>query len=161
MTIPFLDHLPNELDSRFSCLHKRAAVGMSSRPSTEELMTCHTMMPSMLNYTSGMYFWEGASKKLDNLTNAMKQSDGTYFPNVKTILRICCTFPITSAECERSMSVLRPLKPYLRSTMGQTHFTSLALMYVPRFAIDHAQVVSEFARRQPQKILLANIMNEL
>ncbi len=108
VTIPFLDHLLNELDTRFSCLHERAAVGMSlvpsvmlSRPSTEELsffsddLPHHDALHAELN--QWYVLWEGASEKTDNLTDAMKQCDGKYFPNVKTILRICCTFPITSA----------------------------------------------------------------
>ena len=105
--------------------------------------------------------WEGAaSEKPDSLSDTMKCCDAKYFPNIKAIARICCTFPITSAECERCMSVLRLLKTYLRSTMGGDRFTSLALMYVHRL-INQKQVVAEFARRQPRKILLPNILNEL
>ncbi len=33
----------------------------------------------------------------------------TYQPNTNTILRLICTIPVTSCECERSVSVLRRL----------------------------------------------------
>ena len=39
------------------------------------------------------------------------------FENIKVILRILGTLPITSCECERSISTLRNLKNYQRSTM--------------------------------------------
>ena len=41
----------------------------------------------------------------------------TYFPNVNTLLRITCTLPVTNRSCERSISGLRRLKTYLRSTI--------------------------------------------
>ena len=45
--------------------------------------------------------------------------DKLFFSNVSTILHISAVFPVTSCECERSISTLRLLKTYLRSTMGQ------------------------------------------
>jgi hypothetical protein len=51
-----------------------------------------------------------------------------FFSNVATILRISAVFPVTSCECERSISTLRLRKTYLRSTMGQGRLTSLALI---------------------------------
>ena len=38
--------------------------------------------------------------------------------------------PVTSSECESSISVLRHLKTYLRSTMEQERMTGLALMHI-------------------------------
>ena len=52
------------------------------------------------------------------------------FPNTSILLRLICTLPVTSCECERSISVLRRLKTYLRTTMGQERLTGLALMHV-------------------------------
>ena len=40
------------------------------------------------------------------------------FPNIHQIFRLVCTVPVTSSECERSISVLRRLKTYLRFSMG-------------------------------------------
>ena len=39
------------------------------------------------------------------------------FENIKIALRILATLPVTSCECERSISALRRLKNYNRSTM--------------------------------------------
>ena len=52
------------------------------------------------------------------------------FPNIHTLLRLICTLPVTSSECEHSISFLHRLKMYLCSTMGQERMTGLALMHI-------------------------------
>ncbi len=54
------------------------------------------------------------------------------FSNIKTILSISAIFPVTSAQCERCMSVLWLVKTCLWSIMGQDRFTALSLMYIHR-----------------------------
>ena len=46
------------------------------------------------------------------------------FPNCCVALRISCTLPVTVAQAERSFSVLKRIKNYLRSTMCQMQLTS-------------------------------------
>ena len=46
-------------------------------------------------------------------------ADEDRFPNIKALLRICCTLPVGSADAERSFSCLRRLKTYLRNRMGE------------------------------------------
>ena len=41
------------------------------------------------------------------------------FPTIFTALQLLVTIPVTTCECERSNSVLKRLKTYLRSTIGQ------------------------------------------
>ena len=45
-------------------------------------------------------------------TEAIKDCDPSMFPNISILLRICCTIPVTSCECERSASTLRRLNNY-------------------------------------------------
>ena len=144
VTIPFLDHLLNELDTRFSCLHERVAVGtslvpsaMSSRPSTKEFSCfqwwlaapwCPPCWATPVLRTLGGCIW-----KPDNLTDTMKQCDGKYF-----LLRRqssgCVVLSLSLVQSVRGAWVsCVSLKTYLRSSKGQTHFTSLAPMYVHRF----------------------------
>ncbi len=52
------------------------------------------------------------------------------FPNIFILLSIFLTVPITSAEAERSFSVLKRLKSWLRSTMGQDRLSSLAVIQI-------------------------------
>jgi hypothetical protein len=48
---------------------------------------------------------------------------------MSTVLLILYTMPASTATTERSFSVLRRLKTYLRTTMLQDSLTSLAVLY--------------------------------
>ncbi|XP_046863349.1 uncharacterized protein LOC124457103 [Xenia sp. Carnegie-2017] len=68
------------------------------------------------------------------------------FENIKVILRILGTLPITSCECERSISALRNLKTYQRSTMVEERLNGLALMRIhPEIIPDIERVINKFA----------------
>ena len=53
------------------------------------------------------------------LAVAVTKCDEKRFPNLFVLLKIACTFPITSAECERSFSAMRRLRTWLRASMVQ------------------------------------------
>ena len=50
----------------------------------------------------------------NNLLLALGACDSRLYPNVHRLLLIACTLPSTSAEAERSFSLLRRLKTYAR-----------------------------------------------
>jgi hypothetical protein len=52
------------------------------------------------------------------------------FPNVETILKIYLTIPISNASGERSLSVLKRVKNYLRNSMGQIRPENLAILCI-------------------------------
>ena len=52
------------------------------------------------------------------------------FPNIFVLLLIFLTVPVTSVENERSFSVLKRLKSWLRTTMGQVRLSSLAIIQI-------------------------------
>ena len=82
------------------------------------------------------------------------------FPLIYGCLKILGSVPVTTCECERSVSVLRLLKTYLRSTMGQDRFSSLALLYVRRdFEVDLDKVVDTFATRHARRMQLVDIFS--
>lgn len=86
--------------------------------------------------------------------------DPTYFPNVHTLLRIVCTLPVTSCSCERSISGLKRLKTYIRSTMGQERLNGLAMMHFHyEIDIDHDAVLDMFARRHSRRMTLLNVLD--
>ena len=82
--------------------------------------------------------------------------DREFFPNIHTLIRILCTLPMTSTECERSFSALRRLKTCLRSTMSSERESGLALMNINYHRdINIKEVITVFAQRQPRRLLFA------
>ena len=76
---------------------------------------------------------------------------------MRELLTISCTLPVTSAECERSVSRLRYLKTYLRSTMTEDCLNGLAMMYIHRdISCDSKTVVEKFARQHRRRLTLFN-----
>ena len=72
-------------------------------------------------------------------------------PNLEALFKIACTLAVASAECEQSVSRLRYLKTYLRSTMTEERLNGLALLYTHRdISCDAERVVEEFAQRNPR-----------
>ena len=67
------------------------------------------------------------------------------YPSTDIILCIMLTMPVTSATAERSFSVLRRLKTYVRSTVNNDRLSSLALMHIHRyFSVDLDKVMEKF-----------------
>lgn len=93
--------------------------------------------------------WQGKihdAADLNTPAKALSSIDGDFFPNIEQLLKIVCTLPVTSVECERSISRLRHLKTYLRSTMQEEGLNGLAMLYIHRDIPCSAEaVVDEFA----------------
>ena len=70
------------------------------------------------------------AKDIDNPQKTLGTIDGDFFPNIKRLITIACTFTVTNTKCERSISHLRYLKNFMRCTMLQEHLNRLALLYV-------------------------------
>ena len=83
------------------------------------------------------------------------------FPIIYTALQILGTIPVTTCECERSNSALKPLKDYKRSTIGQERLNGLALLSVyqsiPR---DYERILDIFATKHPRQMRLKNFCNK-
>ena len=91
--------------------------------------------------------------------SAIKACDPRTFPNIFILLKIACTLPITSCECERSCSVLRRLSNYMHATMGQERLSSLALLHIHYDSdIDVTKVVDRFAALHPGRLEMKNII---
>ena len=56
------------------------------------------------------------------------ESCPNFYPNIKLLLKILVTLPVTTASAERTFSMLRRLKSWMRSTMSEDRLTGLALM---------------------------------
>ena len=95
------------------------------------------------------------------LQETMKATDQYMYQNIKKLLQILLTIPVTSCEAERAISGLRLLKNYMRSTMGQQRFTGLALMHIHHsMDIDLDNIIDEFCQKHPRRMRLSNILKD-
>ncbi|XP_035272635.1 52 kDa repressor of the inhibitor of the protein kinase-like [Anguilla anguilla] len=79
-----------------------------------------------------------------------------YYPNIRCILSIYLTLPVTTCSCERSFSALRQLKTWLRSSMGNERLSGLAMMHVHRNrALDPEKVLRRWDASGHRRIALA------
>ena len=84
---------------------------------------------------------------------------------IVTSTLLCCpscrVVPVTSYECERSVSRLRRLRTYLRVTTRQDRLNGLALMhthYGPPIGVP--ELVDMCARKLPRRMLLLDILSD-
>ena len=94
----------------------------------------------------------------DNLFKALKLCEKEKFPNIFTLIKIGCTLPVTSAECERSFSAMRRLRTWLRSSMNYERLSALAIMHNNRTVeVDYEEASRLFFAVHPRKIYDHNL----
>lgn len=74
--------------------------------------------------------------------------------NVVTIIRLVLTNGATSATPERSFSMMRRIKTWLRSTMSQKRLNSLSILQSNRLTVDKLSLIdvaNEFVNNQPTR----------
>ena len=81
------------------------------------------------------------------------------YPNIKVLIAIMCTLPVTSCSAERSFSGLKRIKTPLRSSMITERLTGLTLLHIHRdIPVDISAAIDEFARRHPRRLQVSNIL---
>ena len=170
VTTKFLDYLLSEMTERFTDMHGKVAMSvklipgvMKDMPSVSDLEFFEDDVESMdlLETELHQWFrkWKDQTVKPGTIELTLVECDERFDPNIKTIVRICGCFPVTSCKCERSISILRLLKTYLRSTMGKERLCGLALMYLHRdFEVNITDICREFARRKPRRMMLPDLL---
>jgi hypothetical protein len=80
--------------------------------------------------------WQILCRAMDNppydCMSALRMCDKTFYPAIHSLLSIFATLPVSTATAERTFSVLKYLKSYLRSSTGEERLTGLALAYIHR-----------------------------
>ncbi|XP_014675618.1 PREDICTED: 52 kDa repressor of the inhibitor of the protein kinase-like [Priapulus caudatus] len=178
VTIPLLDHIINEMQSRFTELHCTALKGIALVPSAlvalpasqgnldDFIDTYRADLPSPMTVAAEVECWQqkwllhhSKDDLPETITDALRHS-GMY-PNIEMLLRILCSLPVTSCTAERAFSGLKRLKTYLRSSMGTVRMTGLALMLVHHdIDIDVEEVINMFARRHPRRMRMVNVLDD-
>jgi len=79
------------------------------------------------------------------------------FQNIAELIRIVCTIPVFSCECERSASALRRLHTWSRALMSQERLSALAMLHIHYdHHIDLSEVVDKFSKKYPRRLELDN-----
>lgn len=177
IAIPLLDCIICELDSRFSSLAKTASKLLFLAPSAISNATDEDLRDIIAFYESDLTdaslveqeirLWRQKWSRVTNdersdfLGDALLECDEDRFPNLFKLLKIACTLPITSCTCERSFSTLRRLRTWIRSSMGCSRMSSLALMNIHYgHPVCYDKAVDIFLRLHPRKIELSNLIVE-
>ena len=180
ITRVFVDHVLQQLNTRFQDDVFICYKGLSIIPSVllatdpawkanVEVFCIHYRqdMPNYAGLKAELLLWERLWKGRhqrheeipDSLEDTLKDIDKDAYVNIFAILKILITIPITSASCERSISSLRNLKNYLRSTMLQDRLNGLALMHAHRdMDFDLNTIIDLFAELHPRRMRMANII---
>lgn len=151
--IPFLDAFINHLQARF-LNHKSILKGFQcllpkipTIPPSEELikdikhlvefysedLDCNADMA-----IAEVQLWYRRLSRLKsenlpgNALEALAVCSPTLQPNVRKLLQILATLPVSTCTSERSFSTLRRLKTYLRNSTGETRLNGLALLNIHR-----------------------------
>ncbi|CAB4038226.1 52 kDa repressor of the inhibitor of the kinase-like [Paramuricea clavata] len=83
----------------------------------------------------------------DNIADTLRNCNELAFPNIYVALKILAVIPVTTCECERSVSALWRIKTWLRTTMTNERLNGLALMHIDTLNVD--EVMNTFARQNP------------
>ena len=178
ITSPLIEHLINELDNRFPEDGMFVYKGLAAVPLTvlsriqigkpwksdfyEFLKFYSSDMPHFTSIHAELDLWELFWKNQSNIPSTvagtLKAIDMRGFPNIRIAFIILGTIPITTCECERSISVIRRLKTYSRSNMVESRFNSLALMSIHQEIFpDVERVIDIFSMSGERRLDLAFI----
>lgn len=179
ITIPLLDHMISEMSTRFTKHQQQALSGLVLIPSviiTKPLLEATRVVsefgemysndlpsPSSLQSEIHTWYlkWTQAQESLPTSLVSTLPYATSMFPNIKELLHILCTLPVTSCSAERSFSGLKRIKTVIRSTMGNERLTALALLHFHRdIPLDIDTIVDDFARLHPRRMELANILSD-
>ena len=72
---------------------------------------------------------------------SLSQTERGLISEVITVLSLIVVVPSTNAISERSFSVVRKVKTYLQSTMGQQRLNHLLLLHVHKYYTDKLDMV--------------------
>ena len=180
LTVPFLDHMIQQLDFRFSdnqltvyrglsILPKNVLVDSEWRKNFKEFAEMYAEdLPCVGTLNTELDMWAVSCKNgllppYKTIQDTIKDSniDHTTFPNIYTMLKILAVLPVTSCEAERTISALRRAKTWLRSTMGEERLNGLAAMNINNDReVSVEKVIDHFARKFPRRMQFVDILQD-
>jgi hypothetical protein len=151
----YLDYLIESMDAR---LNQRLI----------DVMPLEGLIPASLNMyddksstiRANLFIWRQQwsqntipkpNSALDSLSHRTKLR-----PNIKILLQLFATLPVTSFTPERTFSALNRFKIFLRSTMSKNRLNGLAMVNInKKEQFDESEILSEFARNSPKRMQLS------
>nr|XP_047137463.1 52 kDa repressor of the inhibitor of the protein kinase-like [Hydra vulgaris] len=173
ITLPLLNHFLNELENRFDIESLIVYNGLCAIPASltkqyfrscpwkEKFLIFLNFYKSDLPHFSSINaelelweeFWKEKTELPSTISDTLKFMDMRGFPNILEAFHILATIPITTCECERSISTLRRIKTYTRSTMSENKLNGLALMSIHQEIVpDINRVIEIFASKGDRKL---------
>lgn len=169
--IPFLDFLVQNMTDRFenhkniiSSLHSILPKNVETS-SIENIMQCVEFYSSDINVLPNILKGEiemwlekwlstDAKERPTSAIESLTKCETSNYPNVKKLLKILSTLPISTATPERTFSTLRRLKTYLRNTMTNSRLSGLALLNIHReLEVNPESVLNSIAAKRSYLVL--------
>ena len=144
----FIDHVVEELRTRFDNTHKGLITAQNLVPISLNLMTSEKIKDLLDYYENFLTFIEKenieaeisrwkqqfvnvlAKEKPKTANEALIQCSVGIYPAINKILTIFLTVPVGSVPCERSFSGLRRLKLWTRASMSEERLSGLAMLMI-------------------------------
>ena len=182
LTIPLLDHLIEQMEFRFPSEMCNLYNGFYIIPSIflkcskefdwkAEFMKFVSAyeddMPDYRTIHAELELWETSWKKgfekvqYSSVADTLRNCNEIAFPHIFTALKILAVLPVTTCECERSVSALRRMKTWLRNTMENERLNGLAQMHINAdINVDVDEVINTFARKNPTRMQFLDILDD-
>ncbi len=168
MYLPFADHLLAELQQRLLQGNERYAIPYLLPDRVEDLNDQRTnaifsaaqadLEVNMETFHRECQRWkfrceQTQSPSTPSLETTLLNLPEDLFPNVARCFHLLLAMPVSTASAERSLSTMRRLKTYLRSTMTTERMSGLGLMNVHRDReLNAARVVDLFAQKRKRRL---------
>ncbi|KAK4873992.1 hypothetical protein RN001_013352 [Aquatica leii] len=142
--LPFSDFVLGQLKSRFSKNDHSSifdlftlipssivkTTNLTAVVAAARVYSCDLPHPFSLSREITLWkeLWSGR-EHLPQTAAEARQEANEIFPNVKILLQVLATIPVSTCSVERSLSSLKQFKTYLRTTMTEDRLNGLAAMY--------------------------------
>ena len=163
MYLPFVDHLLQEMNTRLLVAKHRYVVQyiipkqlvhLTPERIAQLFEVFQDDMPGDLRQLQNEVSrwkarWEkvNVAERPDTLDDTILEINPGLYPNMYTAVIILMVMSVLTVMAERSLSAMRRLNNYLRSTMTTERMSGLALMHVQKCWMLNASFISSVVRR--------------
>ena len=124
-------------------------------------------MPNYHAVHAELGLWETSWRKgfeeivHETVADTLRNCNELAFPNIFTALKIMAVLPVTTCECERTISALRRMTTWLRNTMTNERLNGLAQMHInDDIEVNVDEVIDTFARQNPTRMQFLDIFED-